>query len=70
MNIDGIFYNQEWAKKKTESEFVKEFIDTEHIYPDADKKEKEKLLKAAYKELTGEPAAEKKSEPNATPAGK
>jgi len=46
MKIDGHSFNQEWAWGKTQDEFVSEFKDMEHIFPEvADKPAK---LKEVY----------------------
>lgn len=48
MKVDGISFNDEWVKTKSEDEFVKEFWPMKHIYPDAP--DREAKLRAAYKE--------------------
>jgi hypothetical protein len=64
MQIDGIGFNPDWAKKKSEDDFVAEFTaeHMEHIYPDLPKEEKEQALRKAHQVLTGKveaPAEEK-----------
>jgi hypothetical protein len=62
MQIDGIGFNQEWAKKKSEDAFVAEFSTAEmgHIYPDLSAGEKEEALRKAHQLLNApeEPAKE------------
>lgn len=58
VKIDGHNFNKSWAKKKSEAEFVAEFIGVDVIYKDAENRED--ALKAAYQELVAEP--ESKSE--------
>lgn len=54
MKIDGVDFNQEWTKTKSSSEFVDEFKDNDHIYPDAENKEAK--LRSVYAQLTSKPA--------------
>lgn len=55
MKIDGISFNQQWSWGKTQDEFVKEFKDMDHIYPDVD--DKVAKLKEAHTLLQkGKPA--------------
>lgn len=44
-------FNKEWAKTKTEAEFVNEFKDMDHILPEA--VNKVEMLKEAYQKITG-----------------
>jgi hypothetical protein len=53
MKIDGVGFNHEWARTKTETEFVDEFKGVAHIYPNA--KDKIAKLKEAYALLKGTP---------------
>lgn len=34
MKIDGVSFNQQWAWGKSQEEFVNEFKDLDHIFPD------------------------------------
>lgn len=45
MKISGVDFNQEWASKKTKTQFVKEFTG---VYPQFD----DKALEVAYDALT------------------
>lgn len=60
MNIDGIGFNQAWAKKKSEDDFVLEFIGMDHIWPELSADEKEAALRSAHKQLNA-PEPEKEA---------
>lgn len=55
MKIDGVDFNKEWAKTKTSEEFVNEFKDMDHIYPDHPNKEAK--LRSVHAQLTAKEAA-------------
>lgn len=51
MTIDGVTFVQAWAKKKTEAQFVKEFVPHTHIYPNLKGDERVEKLKEVYRKL-------------------
>lgn len=63
-NVDGHGFNAAWAKKKTADQFVAEFVNMDHIYPDiTDKAEKAAKLKQVHAEIMkeGAPAPEQQN---------
>lgn len=49
VNYEGVSFNADYWKQKSESEFVQEILRYPHIFPDMSKASKGKALKRVYK---------------------